>query len=164
MLKEFRPLDPAEAQAMYDAIPLITILVAGADGDMDEVEISEAKRLADIRGFNNLGHIIAYYEKVKENLTQRIQELGTELPVEVQERQAEIARRLGALNPILAKMPLPFGYLYYKDFRSFAKHVAESHGGFMRFMTVGPKEAKVIDLPMLAPVPKPSEIDYPDLP
>ena len=61
-------------------------------------------------------------------------------------------------------MDLPFGYLYYRSFRSFAKHVAESAGGFMRFMTVGPKEAEVLELPMLNEVERPSKIDYPNLP
>ena len=164
MLKEFKGLSPAETQSMYDAIPLITILVAGADDDIDEVEIAEAERLTNIRSFNNLGHIIAYYDEVKEQLNERIHTLSQELPDAAAQRQPVIAQRLSALNPILQKMPQPFGYLYYKDFVSFAHHVAESHGGFMRYMTVGPKEAKVVDLPMLNPVAKPDPIDYPDLP
>ncbi|OAV45234.1 hypothetical protein [Lewinella sp. 4G2] len=164
MLKEFNNLSKAEEQAMYDAIPLITILVAGADDDMDEVELAEAKRLANIRGFNNLGNLIAYYEIVGENLGERINALSVELPAELNARQAAIAERLGKLNDVLAKLPAPFGYLYYKDFKSFAHHVAESHGGFLRFMTVGPKEAKVVDLPMITPIEKPSAVDFPNLP
>lgn len=164
MLKEFKNLNPAEVQDMYDAIALITILIAGADDEMDEVELAEAQRLADIRSFNNLGHIIAYYEHVQQNLAERINQLSQELSANVTARQAELRERLGRLNGILAKLPLPFGYLYYKDFLSFAHHVAEAHGGFLRYMTIGPKEAKVVDLPMIDPVPRPSKIDFPDLP
>lgn len=163
MLTEFQNLTPAESQAMFDAIPLITILVAGADDNIDEVEMEEAQRLGRIRSFNNEGRIIAYYEKVEPTLPQRIHDLSKELPDEVEARQAVIAERLAALNPILAKMKQPFGYLYYRDFRSFAKHIAEAHGGFLRFMTVGPKEAKVVDLPMLTEVEKPSKVDFPEL-
>ena len=164
MLKEFENLTPAEQQQMFDAIPLIVILVAGADDDIDEVELAEAQRLADIRSFNNRGHIIAYYEKIDKGLTDRIQEMLKELPNALAPRQNEVFARLSMLNGILAKLAEPFGYLYYKSFRSFAKHVAESHGGFMRFMTVGPQEAEVMGLPMLAPVARPSKVDYPDLP
>ena len=164
MLKEFKNLQPAEVQTMYDAIPLITILIAGADDNIDEVELAEAQRLADIRGYNNLGNLIAYYEHVKKGLAERINEVSRELPNEVEPRQAAIAERLGKLNAILAKMDLPFGYLYYRDFHSFAHHIAEAHGGFLRYMTIGPKEAKVVELPMIQPVPRPSKIDYPDLP
>ncbi|NJC24868.1 hypothetical protein [Neolewinella antarctica] len=164
MLKEFKNLSPAETQVMYEAIPLITILVAGADEDMDEVELAEAKRLADIRGFNNLGHIIAYYEHVTVNLAERINQLSQELPNEVVPRQAEIGQRLSKLNTIFPILPAPFAYLYYRDFKSFAHHIAEANGGFLRYMTIGPREAKVVDLPMVTPVPRPSEIDFPDLP
>ncbi|MBC6994067.1 hypothetical protein QWY85_15445 [Neolewinella lacunae] len=164
MLKEFKNLSPDEQQLFFDAIPLITILVAGADDDIDEVELEEAQRLADIRSFNNAGHLTAYYELLQENLSTRIQELSRELPNAVEPRQQEIASRLARFNEIFPKMALPFAYLYYRDFVSFAKHVAESHGGFMRFMTVGPDEAKVMHLPMLTPVERPSKVDYPDLP
>ncbi|MEO0732763.1 MAG: hypothetical protein AAFZ52_08015 [Bacteroidota bacterium] len=164
MLKEFQNLTPTEQQQMFDAIPLITILVAGADDDMDEVELAEAKRLADIRSYNNRGQLGAYYETIDDGLLERIQELSRELPNALQPRQSEITARLSLLNAILAKMREPFAYLYYKSFVSFAKHIAEAHGGFLRFMTIGPAEAEVIDLPMLAAVPRPSEIDFPNLP
>ena len=164
MLKEFKSLSATETQAMYDAIPLITILVAGADDDIDEVEVAEAQRLANIRGFNNLGNLTGYYETVHERLAERINQISKEMPDHVEPRQAELSQRLTALNSILDKLPLPFGYLYYRDFLSFAHHVAESHGGFLRYMTVGPKEAKVVDLPMIHPVERPSKIDFPDLP
>jgi hypothetical protein len=164
MLKEFNNLTPTEQQLMLDAIPLITILVAGADGDIDEVELSEAQRLADIRSFNAKGQTNSYYEKIENNLTDRIVAMMKELPTAMAPRQDAVIARLSGLNHVFEKMDLPFGYLYYKSFCSFAKHVAESHGGFMRFMTVGPKEAEVIDLPMLNKVERPSKIDYPNLP
>ncbi|MFT5997787.1 MAG: hypothetical protein ACI81P_000232 [Neolewinella sp.] len=164
MLKEFHNLTPTEQQLMLDAIPLITILVAGADGEVDEVELAEAQRLADIRSFNTKGQTNAFYEKVDDNLTAHIMEMMKELPNALDPRQEAIIARLSGLNAVFAKMDVPFGYLYYKSFGSFAKHVGESHGGFMRFMTVGPQEAKVIDLPMLNKVERPSNIDYPNLP
>lgn len=164
MLTEFNNLAPSEQQVMFDAIPLITILVAGADGDMDEVELAEAQRMADIRSYDNRGRLLAFYEMIDNNLVGRIQEIVKELPNPLVERQAAIAEKLGALNAIFAKMELPFGYLYYKSFYSFSKHIAEANGGFLRFMTIGPKEAEVVDLPMLTPVVRPSEEDFPDLP
>lgn len=164
MLKEFSNLTPAEQQAMFDAIPLITILVAGADGDIDEVELAEAQRLADIRSYDSHGRLLAFYENIEKDLPARIQALGSELPAPVAARQEAIAVRLSALNPILSRMALPFGYLYYKSFVSFAQFVAEAHGGFLRFMTVSGEEAKVMTLPMLTPIAKPNEADFPDLP
>lgn len=164
MLKEFSPLTPSEQQVMFDAVPLITILVAGADGDMAEVELAEAQRLADIRSYDNQGRLLAFYEMLDDNLIGRVQAIEKELPAGVEQRQNAIAEKLAELNDIFPKLALPFGYLYYQSFLSFAKYVAQSHGGFLRFMTVSEEEAEVMTLPMLTPVERPSEEDFPDLP
>ena len=164
MLKEFQNLTPAEQQLLYDAIPLIVVLVAGADDDIDQVEVAEAQRLADIRSFNNHGHLNAYYEHIDDGLTGRIKQMIAELPNDLESRQNAIFARLSLVNAALAKMEVPFGYLYYQTFRTFAKHIAEAHGGFLRYFTIGPAEAEVVELPMLAPVARPSKVDYPDLP
>lgn len=163
MLKEFKDLTPEETALMMDAIPLVTILVAGADGEMDEVELSEAERLVDIRSFDTSGQLHDYYELLEEPLAGRIVALSQELPNEVAERQRVISERLSGLNNILPKLRQPLNYLYYSSFRSFANHIAKSSGGFMRFMTVSPEEAEVVNLPMVHPVEKPDERDFPNL-
>lgn len=163
MLREFKDLNADETQLMFDAIPLITILVGAADANLDEVEMAEAQRLADIRSYNNRGRLSAYYEKIDDTLAHRIMELYNAMPADVAEREAHLTEELGKLNGILAKLRKPFDYLYYKNFLSFAKHIAEAHGGFLRFIAVGPKEAKVMELPMIEPVAKPPADEYPDL-
>lgn len=157
MLTEFRNLSPDEQARMFDAIPLISVLIAGADGKLDERELSWAERMTDIRSFDNHSRLKAYYEILDDNIHERIQQTIASLPGSLAEREAEIINRLEPLNAILAKMPEPFGYLYYKSFKSFARHVAEAAGGFLRYFTVGPREAKLVDLPMLQPVPEPEE-------
>ena len=163
MLREFNTLTEAERQLMYDAIPLITILVGAADNNLDEVELTEAQRLADIRSYNNRGRLNAFYEQIDDGLTQRIQQLYNGMQNGVEERERYIVKELSKLNGILAKLREPYGYLYYHNFRTFAEHIAKAHGGFLRYITVGPKEAKVMELPMITPVPKPPEDEYPDL-
>jgi hypothetical protein len=164
MLKEFSPLTPAEQQTMFDAIPLITILVAGADGEIDEAELAEAQRLADVRSYDSHSRLLTYYELIDNNLFDRIQTMASELPQDLDARQAAITAELSKINGILAKLALPFGYLYYYSFVTFAKYIAEAHGGFLRFMTISGEEAEVMTLPMINPVKRPSEVDFPDLP
>ena len=163
MLREFNDLTEEETQRMFDAIPKIAVLVAAADDEIDDVEMQKAQQLADLRSYNNRGQLNAYYEIVHKDLTNRIRRLHTELPENTEERQAVLAERLSHLNAVLAKLPAPYGYLYYNSFRTYAKAIAESHGGFLRFITVGPKEQKVIDLPMLHPIEKPPVEEFPNL-
>ena len=123
------------------------------------VELQSAQRLTDIRSFSNTGHLNAFYETIDNNLSGRINELYTALPKNVDERQAALSDKLAALNPVLAKIKSPYNYYYYKSFLSFAHHIAEAHGGFLRFITIGPREAKVVDRPMIEPIAKPEEKD-----
>lgn len=142
---------------MLDAIPNIVILVAAADDDMDEGELAAAQKLADIRSFSGSSRLGAFYETIDENLLNRVQELYAGLPKNLEAREAILFERLGELNAILAKLESPFDYLYSDTFHTFAHYIAEATGGFLRFFTVGPKEAKVVDLPMLERIPEPED-------
>ena len=71
------------------------------------------------------------------------------MPKNTEERVSAVAELLSGINPILKKMDDFDAAIYYKNFRSFAKHVAEASGGFMTFMRIGPKETEVVELPML---------------
>ncbi|MGB3545657.1 MAG: hypothetical protein WBA17_01715 [Saprospiraceae bacterium] len=157
MLAEFKALTPDEQRQLFDAIPLITILVAGADGNMDEDEKHAAEKIAKIRGFTNSSKLMPYYEEVGKNFMTHLEELFATMPRDVETRQPRLIERLALLNPILAKLSPWVAYYFYKDFISFAHHVAEASGGFMRYLTVGPQEAKVIDLHMIHPIAEPEE-------
>lgn len=157
MITEFAPLSSDEKDLMFDALPLIAILVAGADGKMDEQELQWAEKMADIRGFDNQNRISAYYEHLEDKLHRRIEELRNELPRSVLDRQEAINQRLAGLNTALAKIESPYDYLYYRDFISYAKHLAEASGGFLRYFTIGPKEDRLIKLPTVDPIPEPEE-------
>lgn len=156
MLTAFANLSPPEIARMMDAIPLITILVAAADDDLDNKELAAAEKLASARSFNVHGKLNAYYETIDDTLAARVQELYQALPKDNGERQKLLSTELSQLNPILAKLSSPYDYLFYSSFRSFAEHVAKAHGGFMRYMTVSLEEERVVDLPMLTPIEEPA--------
>ena len=134
---------------MYDAIPLITILVAGADGKIDEQELAWAEKITKIRSFDYHSHLIPYYKQVGSRFSERLAHFSAELPEGVEARQAAISDKLSELNAIMPKIDENKAIIYYHSFVSFADHVAHSSGGFLRFMSVSASEAKVKDLPML---------------
>lgn len=145
-------LTAEEQQQMKDAIAYITILVAGADDNIDENELAAANKLAEIRSFSIHDELVPYYQEVKESLEEKLRALIQSLPNEVSARQEAISKELEKLNPILNKLSTHHGHVFYDNFVSFAKHVAKASGGIIGFMTVGPEEKKVIDLPMIEPV------------
>ena len=149
MPREFKDLNETETSLMLDAIPLITILVAGADGNIDKKELASAEKMTKVRSYDFNSQLKDYFKRVGEQFSDRLEKYNAELPKDIDKRTEAIAELLSGLNPILHKMDDFDAAIYYKNFRSFAKHVAEASGGIMRFMTIGPKEADVVELPML---------------
>lgn len=149
MPKEFKDLNDTEKDLMIDAIPLITILVAGADGNIDEKELASAEKMLKVRSYDFNSQLKDYFKRVGEQFEDRLKKHINDLPKDADKRNVAIAEILNGLNPILHKMDDFDAAIYYKNFRSFAKHVAEASGGIFVFMTIGPKEADVVELPML---------------
>ena len=149
MPREFSKLTEAEKQLMLDAVPLITILVAGADGEMDDNELEWAEKLTEVRSYDFHSKLNEYFQEIGKNFTDRLGELNKEFPKETAVRTAAISARLAELNPILRKMDDFDAAIYYDNFLTFAEHVAKASGGILRFMAIGAAEKEVISLPML---------------
>lgn len=151
MINDLMKLSQDEREQLYDAIPMITVLIAGADGEISAAEREWAKKITNIRGFNDSEKIQAYYEEVEARFESRVDEMIEKLPLNVEKRNAELTEKLTALNPLLGKL----GYSYHKklhtSFLSFAKHVARADGGFMGVFAIDIDEDGLIDLSMLEP-------------
>lgn len=152
MIKSIESLAPEKQKVLYDAIPYVTLLVAGADGIIEDAELERGEKIAHIRTFRSPREWQAYYQKVDEQLHERLHELIRVLPRDPKQRQERIAAELSKLNGILPLLDPKHAKLFYEGLLSFARHVAKASGGLIGWMSVGPKEAKVVDLPMIEPV------------
>ena len=152
MIQEFSGLNQAEQQLLVDAIPLVTILIAGADGNIDTNEIAWAERLTEIRGYAHPGNLNEYYELVGKDFSERLDGMIKNLPTDTAARQVEVSNRLARLNEVLPKLEFNFAHRLYGSLTSFAEHVAKSSGGFLGFSSVSKEEAELINLPMIDPV------------
>ncbi len=149
MLPEFRNLTPEEQQLMLDAIPLITLLVAGADGHIDSEELEAAEKIAHVRSYDFNNDLNEYFQMVSDEHLHRLNHYHALFPKTTLERQNAVTEELAKLNPVLAKMDKYDAAVYYKNFRTFATHIAKAEGGLLGFMSIDKAEAKVVDLPML---------------
>jgi len=151
MINDLMKLSQDEREQLYDAIPMITVLIAGADGEISEKEREWAKKITNIRGFNNPEKIQGYYEEVEARFESRVDELIEKLPLNVERRNAELTEQLRALNPIMGKLGYSYHKQLHKSFLSFASHVARADGGFLGAFAIDRDEAELIDLSMLEP-------------
>ncbi len=149
MIPGFEKLSEIQFQTTKDALAWITVLIAGADGKIDQEEKDWAEKVTKIRAYNNPGQLTAFYESVGASYKETLDKLIANAPEDVSQRQAILTRKLEQLNEILPLLDNNMGYHLLKSYKSFAKHVAKASGGFLGFMSVSNAEAKLIDLPML---------------
>ena len=149
----FVNLNEEEKSLLKEALPLIAVLIAGADGKFSKSELDGAKKITHIRSYNLKGDLKEFYKEVDVDIVEKINALIDTLPSGVHQRNIIISEKLAALNPILDKIEQPKRYNLYKGFKSYAEHIAKASGGLMGFFGINAEEANLISLPMIKPVP-----------
>lgn len=152
MDRELRNLKPEEYSLLKDAAAYIVVLVAGADGNIDEQEIEWAEKIVHIRTYTGDERLKEFLQELDAELPAKITQLINELPKDVAKRSEIISERLEGLNPILASLSPAIGAYLYKGYVTYAHRIATSSGGFLGFMTINADEKKWIGLPMLQPI------------
>lgn len=152
MTYQFQGLTVEETQALVDAVPLVTVLIAGADGNIDSEEKEWAAKMTEIRSYAHPESLHGYYQEVGKQYSEKLDHYIKTFPTDVDTRTNQISATLAELNPILQKLDINLAFSLYKSLTSFAKHVAKASGGFLRFGSISSEEAKLIDLPMITPI------------
>lgn len=155
MIEHYNQLEEADQQILIDAITQVTVLIAGADGEIDDYEREWAKKLNHYRSFSNAEILQPFYQAVEPGFGDRLLVLIGELPQETDARTQELGNRLFAVNEVLCKMDPSFAYQMYKSLTTYAEHIAKSSGGVMGFFSISGVEKKLIDLPMIDPIHEP---------
>ena len=150
-------LSQEEQELLLDALPLVTVLIAGADGKIDASETSWAEKLTDIRSYSNEPELNDFYEKVNENFARKLSYLVSQWPADAKAGTEMASNKLAGLNDILAKVPQELGAKFYKSLTSFAKHIARADGGFFKMWSISKAEEAWIGLPMITPIEMPEE-------
>ncbi len=155
MLQEFQVLNNEERELLFDSIPLITILIAGADDEIDEKETEWAEKILKIRTYDHPDRLTHFYKEITQIYNQRLSHYLELLPNYAAERNPAISSMLEGLNTILPKIEVELAALFYRDLVTFANHVAKASGGVLGFFSIGSEEHKWVDLPMINPIEAP---------
>ncbi len=148
----FSALNQEQYSELKEALGLITVLIAGADGKIDEHELNWAEKLTSIRSYAEPEELNEFYESIEGNFSEKLDQLIKELPKDVDKRQEILAERLSSLNDILPLLDNETAYSLYESFLSFAKHIAKASGGFLRIGSISASEKKWLSLPMIQPI------------
>ncbi len=152
MISAFKGLKEEEYQQLIEAIPLIAILVAGADNDIDLKEKEWAEKIIKIRSYSNHFDLKPYYKDVDSQYAALFDQFLAELSKDAEVRSREISKRLSKINDILIKLNMRTSSQLYTSFIAYAEQIARASGGILRMMSVSKEESMWIGLPMIDPI------------
>ncbi len=150
MIHEFKNLTEEESNLMLITPALVTLLIAGAEGNIDEKEIDWGTKITHFRA-NEHSIIQNYYQESDKNFNETLKKLIEVMPDDVNERSDRINGELKKLNAILPKLDPEFSNKFYKSLLSLSQHVAKASGGIWGFGSVSPDEKKYLDLHVIDP-------------
>lgn len=149
MIAEFAHLTSEEQTALYNAPVRVAILIAGADGKIDNSEIKQAVNLTLLKKFKARKELKEFYAEVSRDFEDKIKTGINTYPQDPKSREDVITEELKELNKILPKIDTQLAQKYILSLKEFAKRIAEASGGILGYMAIDYSEAKLIDLKMI---------------
>lgn len=149
MIEQFKELSEEEISLLLKAPAMVSVLIAGADGKIDNKEKSVAISLAKLKTYRARQILIDYYNEVHKDFETHMNNLIQNLPQDHKERNKLIEEELQKLNPVLEKVDKKFAINFYESMKNFARQVAEASGGILNMLSISVEESKLIDLKMI---------------
>lgn len=150
MIPEFNDLNQQEINLLLNTPALLTLLIAGAGGDIDKKEIDWGAKIAHFRAGQST-ILQNYYKEVDKIFTDSLNEFLRVMPKDESERSNKINNELKKINDILPKLDPEFAKELYKSFLSLSKQVAKASGGIWGYGSISPEEQKYLDLEVIKP-------------
>ena len=149
MIPEFDQLEQSEKDLMYSLPIYVAVLIAGADGRIDNNELKKAVSISNLKTSKARKELIEYYNEVNTDYEDKLKMTIANLPSGTKEREKLLIEELGKVNDLWPKIESSFAVKLYASLKEIAKHIAEASGGVFGYMSVGYEESKLIDLKMI---------------
>lgn len=153
MINRFKGISDAEYDMFKNAISLITVLIAGADGKIDSKERKWAEKVTTIRSFALPDGLSDFYKEVGTDFSERLDIFVERFDGDTETRNRKISELLAELNGVFPKMEnREVAVALYQSLISFSKHVARASGGFLSWGSINIHEKRLMQLDMINPV------------
>jgi hypothetical protein len=149
MLNHILNLSEEEKGLILNAPFYVSLLIAGADGQIDSDEKNRVLELIHTKTFSERYELREMYKTLDHNAAEEMRKMIAALPENTEERSQFLSDMLARLNPIFPKLDQAFAISLYENLRQFAHYVATADGGWWGVGAMGSAEKALVKLPML---------------
>lgn len=149
MINYFQPLNEEEIDVIRKAPLHVAILIAGADNNIDRLELKEALRISRLKPIKGRNLLVNFYKEISRDFEFNLTEEIASLPREARKRNPVIISELEKLNKILPKLDRKFAIQFYESMKDIAFRIAKASGGVLGYIAVGYEESKLMELRMV---------------
>lgn len=149
MLYHISKLKQSEQELIKNAPFLVSILIAGSDGEIENEEIEKALKTIHTKSFSETSDIRYLYKDIENDAENSMNNLLNSLPSDPSQRESAVVSELEKLNEVLSKFDKTIAIDFYKSLRNFAVQVANISGGILGVMKINYHEKEMLKLPMI---------------
>lgn len=149
MQQALRYLTEEETKELYLVPIWISILIAGADNNIDKLEIRKAIEIINEKQQKENALIVEYYRMASNKFEINLKGYLALMPTDKEKRIDFLIKKIGRVNYYFSKLGKDFAYQLYLSFRDFANQIAHASGGFFGLLSVSYAESKFVDLKMI---------------
>ncbi|MBC7424892.1 MAG: hypothetical protein H7321_00035 [Bacteroidia bacterium] len=131
MHSKIEHLSQKEQQLILDSPLLVTVLIAGADGNFDEAEIKTAIKIIHTKSYAEEKDVRGIFKDIDSHSESAIDSLIYSMPTDLTSRTVSITRKLEELNEIMPKLEVQFAKDLYKSLRELAYYIGHSHDSIL---------------------------------
>lgn len=149
MLEHINNLKAEEKDIIIHSPMYVSVLIAGADGEVNDAERKRILELIHTKTFSEKYELRELYQTLDHDAAHELRELIAALPHDRNERNQFLVDKLAKLNTIFPKLEHRFQIQLYKSLRQFAHYIAHAEGGFWSVGAVKHAEQEYMKLPMI---------------
>lgn len=142
--KVFEKLSAEEIEFLKDVPVLASILVAGADNQIDIDEKKVAHELAHIKSYTSIEEFQCFFKEVSDVFQERFDALVAKYPATAKERNPQIRKDLKEVQTILKKMDGIYAEEFIDSIEEMSRYIAEASGGVLGYMAISRVEQRAL--------------------
>lgn len=151
---ETKNLENEELNILYCLPFYVVVLVASADGDIDDIEIKKAvSAIKSHTQQQNNSFLADIYKTASEDTEDKLKIIISNSPNKAQDRIAFISKKITDTNPVLNKLDHNLVRNLHNNLCHLARQIAKASGGLLGYGSIGIEESMLLDLNLIE-IPK----------